>query len=145
MESLSIELLGLLFLTGLLAGTLDSIAGGGGLIAFPVLLGTGISPLQALATNKLQGSFAHLRRCRFPWYFPGVEFVIRIHIQPATAGPNPGWFARRDRQRKPARFRSAGSIAALRGPKRLDTADLYFLLFAVFAVGMDTLPEIHHR
>ena len=57
MESLSIELLGLLFLTGLLAGTLDSIAGGGGLIAFPVLLGTGISPVQALATNKLQGSF----------------------------------------------------------------------------------------
>ena len=57
MESLTIELLGLLFLTGLLAGTLDSIAGGGGLIAFPILLGTGISPLQALATNKLQGSF----------------------------------------------------------------------------------------
>ena len=57
MESLSLELLGLLFLTGLIAGTLDSIAGGGGLIAFPVLLGTGISPLQALATNKLQGSF----------------------------------------------------------------------------------------
>ena len=57
MEYLTIELLGLLFLTGLLAGTLDSIAGGGGLIAFPILLGTGISPLQALATNKLQGSF----------------------------------------------------------------------------------------
>ena len=59
MESLTLtfELLGLLFVTGLLAGLLDSIAGGGGLIAFPVLLGTGISPLQALATNKLQGSF----------------------------------------------------------------------------------------
>ena len=57
MESLTIELLALLFVTGLLAGALDSIAGGGGLIAFPILLGTGISPLQALATNKLQGSF----------------------------------------------------------------------------------------
>jgi uncharacterized membrane protein YfcA len=57
MESLSLELLTLLFVTGLLAGALDSIAGGGGLIAFPVLLGTGMSPLQALATNKLQGSF----------------------------------------------------------------------------------------
>ena len=57
MEPLTIELLALLFMTGLLAGTLDSIAGGGGLIAFPILLGTGMSPLQALATNKLQGSF----------------------------------------------------------------------------------------
>ena len=57
MEPLSIELITLLFLTGLLAGTLDSIAGGGGLIAFPVLLGTGMNPVQALATNKLQGSF----------------------------------------------------------------------------------------
>jgi len=57
MESLSIELLTLLFFTGLIAGTLDSIAGGGGLISFPVLLGVGMSPVQALATNKLQGSF----------------------------------------------------------------------------------------
>ena len=50
MESLSLELLGLLFLTGLIAGTLDSIAGGGGLIAFPVLLGTGIK-LTSLALS----------------------------------------------------------------------------------------------
>ena len=57
MEPLTIEFLTILFLTGLVAGTLDSIAGGGGLISFPILLGTGISPLQALATNKLQGSF----------------------------------------------------------------------------------------
>ena len=57
MEPLTIELLTLLFFTGLLAGALDSIAGGGGLITFPILLGTGMSPVQALATNKLQGSF----------------------------------------------------------------------------------------
>ena len=57
MEPLTLELLLLLFITGLLAGALDSIAGGGGLIAFPILLGTGMSPVQALATNKLQGSF----------------------------------------------------------------------------------------
>ena len=57
MEPLTIELLAILFATGLIAGVLDSIAGGGGLIAFPVLLSTGLSPLQALATNKLQGSF----------------------------------------------------------------------------------------
>jgi len=44
-------------LAGLAAGWLDSIAGGGGLIALPALLLSGMNPLQALATNKLQGSF----------------------------------------------------------------------------------------
>ncbi|MBV1789795.1 TSUP family transporter [Marinobacterium sp. D7] len=43
--------------TGLVAGTIDAIAGGGGLITLPVLLASGLSPVQALATNKLQGSF----------------------------------------------------------------------------------------
>jgi uncharacterized protein len=47
----------LLFLTGLAAGFVDSIAGGGGLIALPVLLSFGLDPRQALGTNKLQGSF----------------------------------------------------------------------------------------
>jgi len=50
-------ILALLFLTGLIAGLVDSIAGGGGLITIPVLLGIGMSPQAALATNKLQGSF----------------------------------------------------------------------------------------
>ena len=46
-----------LFLTGGLAGFVDSIAGGGGLIALPVLLAFGVPAHQALATNKLQSSF----------------------------------------------------------------------------------------
>lgn len=47
----------LLFLTGLVAGLIDSIAGGGGLITIPVLLGIGLPPQVALGTNKLQASF----------------------------------------------------------------------------------------
>jgi hypothetical protein len=47
----------LLFLTGLAAGFVDSIAGGGGLITIPVLLSFGLDPRQALATNKLQATF----------------------------------------------------------------------------------------
>ncbi len=47
----------LLFSVALLAGFVDAVAGGGGLIALPALLYAGLSPLQALATNKLQGSF----------------------------------------------------------------------------------------
>src|SRR5437763_4835403 len=46
-----------LFLTGLCAGFVDSIAGGGGLITVPVLLSLGLSPADALGTNKLQSSF----------------------------------------------------------------------------------------
>jgi len=49
-------LLPTLFLTGLIAGTVDAIAGGGGLISVPVLLGMGIPPHLALGTNKLQSS-----------------------------------------------------------------------------------------
>jgi uncharacterized protein len=47
----------LLFLTGLVAGFVDSIAGGGGLITVPVLLCFGLEPRSALATNKLQATF----------------------------------------------------------------------------------------
>ncbi len=47
----------LLFLVGLVAGFVDAIAGGGGLITVPVLLGTGMTPAEALATNKLQATF----------------------------------------------------------------------------------------
>lgn len=47
----------LLFATGLFAGFVDSIAGGGGLISVPVLMTTGMSPQMVLGTNKLQSSF----------------------------------------------------------------------------------------
>ncbi|WDP83966.1 MAG: TSUP family transporter [Desulfobacter sp.] len=50
----------LLFFTGLVAGFVDAIAGGGGLIALPVLLSAGLPPQMALGTNKLQGSFGTL-------------------------------------------------------------------------------------
>lgn len=51
----------LLFLLALLAGLVDAIAGGGGLITVPALLWAGLPPVQALGTNKAQavfGSFA---------------------------------------------------------------------------------------
>jgi uncharacterized membrane protein YfcA len=55
------EMLGVLFAVALLAGFIDSIAGGGGLLTVPALLAVGVPPAQALATNKLQsvgGSFS---------------------------------------------------------------------------------------
>lgn len=41
---------------GVLAGFVDAIAGGGGLIGVPALLSVGVPPIAALATNKLQGA-----------------------------------------------------------------------------------------
>ncbi|WP_409306891.1 sulfite exporter TauE/SafE family protein [Pectobacterium sp. B1J-3] len=55
------EMLGILFFVAVLAGFIDSIAGGGGLLCLPALMAVGLSPAQALATNKLQavgGSFS---------------------------------------------------------------------------------------
>ncbi len=47
----------LLILAAFIAGLIDSIAGGGGLVTVPALLLAGASPVEALATNKLQGTF----------------------------------------------------------------------------------------
>jgi len=58
---ISIELIALLAGVAFVAGFIDAIAGGGGLITIPALLMTGMPPALALGTNKLQacgGSFS---------------------------------------------------------------------------------------
>ena len=87
-----------LFLTGLAAGFVDSIAGGGGLITLPVLLNIGMAPQLALGTNKLQATFGsgsaawhygragliHFRDCSVGIFFTligaaiGTLFVRRL-------------------------------------------------------------------
>ncbi|MBK8481940.1 MAG: TSUP family transporter [Proteobacteria bacterium] len=47
----------LLLLTGFVAGLVDAVAGGGGLVTLPALLSLGLPPKLALGTNKLQSSF----------------------------------------------------------------------------------------
>lgn len=56
----TLQLALILFLVALVAGFIDSIAGGGGLLTIPALMWAGLPPAAALATNKLQacgGSF----------------------------------------------------------------------------------------
>lgn len=53
----TLQILALLFLVALIAGWVDAVAGGGGLITIPVLLLIGVPAAGAIATNKLQGSF----------------------------------------------------------------------------------------
>lgn len=47
----------LLFVTGLVAGLVDTLAGGGGLLTLPTLLSICPDPMLALGTNKLQSTF----------------------------------------------------------------------------------------
>ncbi|MCP5135274.1 MAG: TSUP family transporter [Gammaproteobacteria bacterium] len=60
LESLGLEVLALLIGVAFLAGLIDAIAGGGGLLVLPALLSAGLPPTAALATNKLQGVFGTL-------------------------------------------------------------------------------------
>ena len=54
---LGIDVLALLALAAFVAGIVDALAGGGGLITIPALMAAGVPPVQAIATNKLQSSF----------------------------------------------------------------------------------------
>ncbi len=74
MEPLSLHLLLLLTFIGLLAGFIDAIAGGGGLLTLPALLAAGLPPAQALATNKLQGSFGSLSA--------SINFIRQGYVSP---------------------------------------------------------------
>ena len=57
MIDLTFEIILLLAIAGFVAGFVDSIAGGGGLITVPALLLAGLGPVEALGTNKLQALF----------------------------------------------------------------------------------------
>ncbi len=57
MVDLAFQALLLLFIAAFIAGFIDSIAGGGGLITIPAMLIAGIPPLETLGTNKLQSMF----------------------------------------------------------------------------------------
>ncbi len=74
------EVLLIAFLVAIIAGWVDTISGGGGLISLPALILLGLPPAAALATNKLQGSSGTL--CA-SWHFIKngtirVRSVLRI-------------------------------------------------------------------
>lgn len=72
-----------LMLAALVAGFVDSIAGGGGLLALPALLLAGLDPVSALATNKLQGSFGTASATYAYWKKGHLQ--ISDHWQAVTA------------------------------------------------------------
>ena len=53
---LGFDIIALLVGVAFVAGMIDAIAGGGGLITIPALLAAGVPPVAAIATNKLQST-----------------------------------------------------------------------------------------
>ena len=87
----SLEICFLLFTVAIFAGTLDTLAGGGGLITVPALMMSGAPPLSALATNKLQGSagtamatLMMLRKGQFTWQ--GIHLKMLASLVGAFVG-----------------------------------------------------------
>ena len=85
----SIELL--LFSVAIIAGFIDTLAGGGGLITMPALMLSGVSPLAALGTNKLQGSmgtamatYMMLKNKRVRWQ--DIKFLMLFSLIGSTLG-----------------------------------------------------------
>lgn len=57
---LTFQVVAMLFFVALIAGFIDAMAGGGGLLTIPALLLSGMNPVATLATNKLQASAGSL-------------------------------------------------------------------------------------
>lgn len=76
------------------AGCIDAIAGGGGLITLPALLLAGVPPAQAIATNKLQGTFGVAAASYRYWCAGEIDFaLLRTAILATAAGAAAGAFA----------------------------------------------------
>jgi uncharacterized membrane protein YfcA len=76
---------------GLLAGFVDAIAGGGGMIALPALLAAGVPPVAALATNKLQSVIGTAAAATTYWRkgfvsLKALAFAIACTFAAAFAG-----------------------------------------------------------
>lgn len=82
-DGVGVPTLLLVLLAGLAAGFIDAVVGGGGLVQLPaLLLVPGISPVEALATNKLGSIFGTSTSA--------VTFYRRVHPDLRTALPMAG-------------------------------------------------------
>jgi len=76
MLELAPDVLAFLFVVAVAAGSIDAIAGGGGLITVPALLAVGVPPVAAIATNKVQGSFGTAAATWTFWRKGRIDFAL---------------------------------------------------------------------
>ncbi len=89
-----------LFLIGLLAGTIDAVAGGGGLITLPALILVIGHGIHSVATNKMAGLSAslcaflvYLAKGHFDWR-RGVSFAVWVAFGSLVGSRMAEWFPR---------------------------------------------------
>ena len=87
----SYEILTFLFIIGMVAGFLDTLVGGGGLLAVPALLLSGIPPIYVLGTNKFQGSmgtgiatFLLFRKKKLNW--EAIKYLMLLSFIGSVVG-----------------------------------------------------------
>jgi uncharacterized membrane protein YfcA len=81
---LTADIIALLAAVAFIAGAIDAMAGGGGLLTIPALMAAGIPPVAAIATNKLQSSFG-TASAFLAYLRAGHVDVRRFAIPAATA------------------------------------------------------------
>ena len=88
------ELVLLLMAVAFVAGYVDAVGGGGGLLTVPALLYAGLSPVEALATNKLQGTFGVAASSFRFWKAGYIDLsASRLAVVGAAAGAAAGSLA----------------------------------------------------
>lgn len=81
------EIIGLLCLAAFVAGFIDAIAGGGGLITIPALMAAGLDPVTAIATNKAQACVGSSSATLSYWRAGKIDFrSIRLSIFTTLVG-----------------------------------------------------------
>lgn len=87
----STNLLFILFIIAIVAGFIDTLAGGGGLLTMPALMISGVPPLAALGTNKLQGSvgtatstYMMIKHKRIHWH--DIKYLMLLAFIGSTFG-----------------------------------------------------------
>lgn len=76
------EIVAFLIAVAFVAGTIDAMAGGGGLLTIPALMAAGVPPVAAIATNKLQSGFGTASACIAYWR--GGHLDLRRFAIPAA-------------------------------------------------------------
>lgn len=133
LESAPPGLIALLMVTGLAAGFIDAVVGGGGLLQLPVtLMIPGLSPVQALATNKMGSVFGTATSA--------VTFYRRVRPDLRTALPMAA---------VAALAAGGGAAVAAALPESVFTpiivlALIAVLVFTVARPSMGQLTELRH-
>ena len=88
------DIIALLCLAAVMAGFVDAIAGGGGLIVIPALLAAGVSPVAAIATNKVQACVGTASATYTFWRAGWIDFnLLRLPLVAALVGAVAGALA----------------------------------------------------